>query len=132
MSAASLTGYTDSQQRSAQRALDTLDRLENRLDAHFSGKRRHARRPFRGTATIRMPAAGENRPAEFRVWTRSISESGLSFICPWQIAEPWVLVGLETAPGRPVWFFADIVRRKEVPEENFWDHGVAFRGRVKD
>lgn len=128
----SLAEYTESQQRSAQRALDTLDRLDSRLDAHFAGMRRHPRRLFRGMATVRFPGGGNGATGEFTVWTRSISASGLSFICPNPIAEPWVLVGLEPAPGEVVWFFADIVRRKEVAGEGFWEHGVAFRGRVRD
>lgn len=128
----SLTEYNESQQRSAQRALDKLDKLDGRLDSHFSGKRRHARRPFRGKATVRYPSAGDAPPTEFTVWTRSISESGLSFICPHQIPEEWVLVGLEPTPGQKVWFAADIRRQKAVPEESFWELGVSFRGRIKD
>lgn len=132
MCPADLTEYSDSQRRSAQRALDTLDRLDSRLDSHFSTKRRHARRAFRGTATVRFPAGTTGSPPDFQVWTRSISESGLSFICPVQIKEAWVLVGLTPPAGDVIWFFADVVRRKQVPEEGFWEHGVAFRGRVKD
>lgn len=131
MSPVSVTAYSEQQQRCAQRSLDTLDRLDARLEAHYAAKRRHPRKAFRGTATVRIPSSDVGAPVEFTVWTRSISASGLSFICPDQIHEPWVLVGL-AAGGEPAWFFADVVRRREIAEEGFWEHGVAFRGRVQD
>ncbi|HEX6984357.1 MAG TPA: PilZ domain-containing protein, partial [Planctomycetaceae bacterium] len=116
----------------AQRALDTLDRLDARLEPHYGPRRRHHRRPFRAAATVRRPLVPPPGPQEVTVWTREISESGLSFIHKDRIAEDWVLVGLEPQPGRTVWLRADVVRRREVPTGGFWEHAVAFRGRIEE
>jgi hypothetical protein len=81
---------------------------------------------------VRLAAAAEATPREITVWTREISESGMSFICPERIADEWALIRLEISPGNPVWFVADIIRRRELPSDDFWEHGIAFRGRVAD
>lgn len=132
MSTMTLDGYTDSHQRAAQRALDALDRLDTRLGNHYSDRRRHLRRPFRSIATVRLAAAAEETPREITVWTREISESGMSFISPERIEDEWALIRLEISPGNPVWFVADIIRSRELPSDDFWEHGVAFRGRVAE
>jgi hypothetical protein len=132
MSTITLDGYTDSQHRAAQRAMDALDRLDTRLGNHYSDRRRHVRRSFRSVATVRLAAAAEGAPREVTVWTREISESGMSFISPERIADEWALIRLEISPGNPVWFVADIIRCRELPSDDFWEHGIAFRGRVAD
>ena len=130
MSPASVEHYNDVQQRGALRVLEILDRLDARLATHYSTLRRHPRRPFRGTATVRLVTGQGDGPQELRVWTRSLSESGLSFICPKSLAGRRLQIGLELTPGQSVWLEAEVVRCREVAGEGFWDHGVAFRGRV--
>ncbi|MDQ3332617.1 MAG: hypothetical protein M3552_18540 [Planctomycetota bacterium] len=132
MSAVTLNEYAESQKRCAQRALDALDRLDSRLGSHYSDRRRHVRRTFRSIATVRLAATAGSEARDVTVWTREISESGMSFICPDQITDEWALIRLEVSPGSPVWFVADIIRRREVPSEEFWEHGIAFRGRVAE
>ena len=130
MSALSVEQYSEVQQRTAIRVLDLLDRMDARLDGQYAQARKHARRPFRGTVPVRPTGGG---PAdEFRVWTRSISASGLAFICPESLAGAELEVGVPVGPDRAVWFHAEVVRCREVNGERFWEHGVAFRGRVKD
>ena len=116
----------------AGQALDVLDRLDARLEPHYASKRRHHRRPFRSAAMIRRPLTPPPGPQEMTVWTREISESGLSFVCPERIHDQWILIGLEPSPGRVVWLRADLVRRREVPSGRYWEHAVAFRRRVQD
>jgi hypothetical protein len=132
MTTTTLDGHTETQHRSAQRALDALDRLDTRLGNHYSDRRRHVRRSFRSVATVRLAAGAENAPRDLTVWTREISESGMSFISAERITAEWALIRLEISPGHPVWFVADIVRSRELPSDDFWEHGVAFRGRVSD
>lgn len=130
MTAKSIEHYSDQQQRAAARCLDLLDRMDSRLDTQYSHARKHARRPFRGTVPIRLNYAGVLE--EFRVWTRSISASGLSFLHPGSLEGTDLEVGVPVGPDRAVWFRAEVVRCREVNGERFWEHGVAFRGRVKD
>ncbi len=56
----------------------------------------------------------------------------MSFISPERIADEWALIRLEISPGNPVWFVADIIRCRELPSDDFWEHGIAFRGRVAE
>ena len=54
----------------------------------------------------------------------------MSFIYPKELGKEKILVGLEITAGTPIWFQAEIVRIKAVPEEDFWVYGVAFRERI--
>lgn len=131
----SLDAYTEKQNRAAQRVLDTLDRLESRTDTVYRDERRHERRQFRGTAEVRLPDRDGQidplNPVTCRVWARCISQGGLSFIHPDRLKAQKCLVGIELPDGRQAWFQADIVRAREVPGEEFWEYGVAFRGRAE-
>ena len=130
MPALSIENYSDHQQRAAVRCLDLLDRMDTRLEGQYAPARKHARRPFRGMVPVRRVRDGLSE--EFRVWTRSISASGLSFLHPESLDGLELEVGVPLGPDRAVWFRAEVVRCREVNGERFWEHGVAFRGRVKD
>lgn len=135
MSYLSTENYSETQKRSAQRVLDSLDQLESRLQGHYAGKRRHSRVKFRGVAKIcfRGPDQAVLDPATSElcvVHARSLSQSGLSFIYPGRIEEKSVLVGMELQSSELTWFVAEIVRQKEVPGEGFWEYGVKFLQRA--
>ena len=136
MSLINLEQYTDKQNRAISRILDSLDRLEKRTNLHFSEKRIHDRKDFRGIVWIRIP---ENPHLEedavlpnIRVWSRSISQSGLSFIYPESIYSKQIEVGVSVQDNQVTWFRAEIVRQREIKEENFWEFGVRFLGKVCD
>ncbi|MCA9019249.1 MAG: hypothetical protein KDA74_03845 [Planctomycetaceae bacterium] len=88
MSLINLEQYTEKQNRAISRVLDTLDRLEKRMNIHYSDKRAHERKDFRGIVWISVPDQDyveEGGVNTIKVWSRSISQSGLSFIYPQQI-----------------------------------------------
>jgi len=131
MSLVSLEQYTDKQNRSINRVLDTLDRIEQRTNVHYSEKRSHERKDFRGLVWISIPEGTEE--GEFsttKVWSRSISQSGLSFIYPQRIYETQIRVGVPVSNDQVTWFRAEIVRHKEVMDEEFWEYGVRFLGKL--
>ncbi|MEM7813179.1 MAG: PilZ domain-containing protein [Planctomycetota bacterium] len=130
MNVKSIAEYSATEQRAAERVLDTLDQLELRMDAHFARQRQHQRAQFRGRATIRIPAPGAE-PISFEVYSRSLSQGGLSFICPQEIHAERLLVGLHLPNGECRWFHGVIMRSREVTDEEFWEYGVAFHGRAE-
>jgi len=134
MSLINLDQYTEKQNRALSRVLDTLDRLEKRTNNHYSDKRAHERKDFRGTVWFRIPDdthsdEGEVNP-NIRVWSRSISQSGLSFIYPNHILTTIIEVGVSVQDNQVTWFRAEIVRQREFEEEHFWEYGVKFLGKV--
>lgn len=129
-----LEKYNERQQRSAKRVLDMLDRIDERVGPHHSASRTHERRTFRGQVTICLPDADEAifkpTPANsFRVWARSLSESGMAFISVTPVDRQVVFVGVDMADGTQTWFQAEIVRSREIEDEGFHEYGVAFRAR---
>ncbi len=131
MSLINLDQYTERQSRAINRVLDTLDRIEQRTDAHYSEKRSHERKKFRGLVWLSIPdGSQEFDQATTQVWSRSISQSGLSFIYPMRIYETEVRVGVPVSADQVTWFRAEIVRQKEIQEEHFWEYGVRFLGKV--
>jgi len=136
MSLINLEQYTDKQNRAISRVLDTLDRLEQRTHNHYSVKRSHERKDFRGIVWIRIPETSYSDESEvytnIRVWSRSISQSGLSFIYPDCIYPTVIQVGVPIQDDQVTWFRAEIVRQREIEEEKFWEYGVKFLGKVTD
>lgn len=131
MSLISLEQYNDKQNRAINRILDTLDRLEARTSSHYSERRSHERKNFRGLIWLSIADVNQEYDwATTKVWSRSISQSGLSFIYPMRIYETQIRVGVPVGPDQVTWFRAEIVRHKEVAEEHFWEYGVRFLGKV--
>ncbi|MCA9019028.1 MAG: hypothetical protein KDA74_02715 [Planctomycetaceae bacterium] len=131
----SVDSYSPSLQKTAQEVLDTLDRMDSRMDQHYSRLRSHPRNNFRGVVHLCIPDPDSPviKPGSglsTRVWARCISSSGLSFICPDELDAKALLVGIEI-PGRDTtWFQAEIKRERLMPDETFWEYGVAFINRV--
>lgn len=132
----SVTEYDARQAAAAQRVLDCLDRLDRQVAIQHAMHRRYERKPFRAVATIEfLDDAGlagvPGDRARIGVWARSLSRSGLSFICPGEIRAQHIKVGLTLPGGKQAWFAARIVRQRTVPETGFWEYGVAFTGRAE-
>ena len=133
MSLINLEQYSVKQNRAITRVLDTLDRIDQRTGVHYSNKRSHERKDFRGVVWISLPdsdAADDQESTTIKVWSRSISQSGLSFIYPFPIYRNNILVGVPVQGSQVTWFRSEIVRQKEIQEEQFWEFGVRFLGKV--
>ncbi|WP_417381209.1 hypothetical protein [Gimesia sp.] len=133
MSLINLDQYTVKQNRAVSRVLDTLDRMDRRTGLHYSEKRAHERKDFRGIVWISLPdsdAIDDQESTTIKVWSRSISQSGLSFIYPFPIYRSNIMVGIPVQDSHIAWFRSEIVRQKEIQEEQFWEFGVRFVGKV--
>lgn len=131
----SVDQFTEKQRRKAMQVLDLLDRAEERLHSHYSRKRQHDRKNYRGIVTVVVPAEGflgDSASAEsvrFDVWARNISSGGLSFIHPGELALGKILIGLNGNQPQAAWFSGNVVR-SQMADDNFWEYGVAFTGRA--
>ncbi len=135
MAISSADCYSDSEQRAVMRLLDSLDRIDRRTGVHFEKVRSHARQPYRGIVWLAMPddveVGGNPQDHAVKVYARSLSRSGLAFVCPSYIPHRRVLCGLTLANGTTRWMEADVVRRRETREQGFWEYGVSFCKRVE-
>ncbi len=128
-----LEAYSDKQKRAMRRVLDTLDRIDKRTVSHYSDKRAHERKVYRGIAWISFPnedPLAEDDVKSVKVCSRSISQSGLSFVYPFPIFQTNILVGIPVSNDQTTWFRSEIVRRKDFQEEQFWEYGVKFLGKA--
>ena len=128
-----VSDYSSRQKRSADRVLESLDAMANRLGSHYAHVRDHERKQMRGQAVIRFqnPSA-EGEFHEFVVYVHNVSSGGICFIYPGEVEQKEILVGLKLNDGPPsLWFQGEVVRVRQISEEDFWEFGVAFRGRLE-
>ena len=106
-----------------------LDRVESRPSVRDNAnRRRHERRHYRATAVL-LPIGG-SLPEARVVWTRSLSEGGMSVVATERVAVDRVTLGLR-AGTQFRWMTAQVVRRRELPEQGFWEYGLKFTGRAE-
>jgi hypothetical protein len=123
--------YSERQNRALQRILDQMDRCNTRTEQHYARLRRFERRPYRGPVTVFLPSPEQPDPPPsgrgcFTAWSYSLSQGGMGFVTPNEIDDPTVVVGVHLPDGAVRWFRGDVVRRREIPGEGFYDYGVAF------
>jgi hypothetical protein len=129
----SVESYNSKQQKSVERILESLDNMNDRQVTVYSRHRAYERKKIRGYALVRIVNTDNIEQAiEFRVYIHNVSSGGMCFICPDEIQEKDVLIGLLKPDNTPsVWFKSQIVRKKEIIEEGFWEYGVAFKSRLE-
>ena len=125
----SVEHYSEKQRRVVQRLLDALAKNDHRLNDHYSQIRTHERKRGKNLLFVRIPHPHEE-PTTFSVHMRDISSSGTSFIYPGELDTRSILVGIPIPGREPTWFQAEVVRCKQIIDEDFWDYGVRFRGRL--
>ncbi len=130
----SLTQYSERQTKAALRVLDTLDRIDERTGRVYEKQRKHRRNNFRGQVGLYLDDAQTLEEIDegnvLIVWARAISQSGLSFIAPDRVTEQRCLLGISMPDGARTWFRSVVVRARDTNDEGFWEHGVAFEGRM--
>jgi hypothetical protein len=122
---------TERQHRALERVLEGLEKLLPRADAQYGRQRRHDRKHYRGVVSIftygTQPAIPPQTIEGLPVgWTYSLSQGGAGFVSLEEIPQEPVLVGLHMPNGTVKWLPGNVVRRREIPEEAFWEYGVAF------
>lgn len=127
----SIEQYTPGDQKNAERVLAKLHNLYARTSVHAGRRlRRHERKfvtcalevhPVSNNAAVRSP---------FRVWSFDVSQSGFGFIAPGEIYDKQLCIGLLIPGGGTNWFLTDVVRKRQIPEEHFWEYGVVIVARV--
>ena len=119
----------------AEQVIDRLDRLEKRLQRHYSDQRTCSRQQFRRKVTVFIPptlydVVDIEQARRLDVWTRDVSQGGISFIATEAISAQQIVVRLRFADESFSYFRATIVRRKQV-DEAFWEHGACFCERIE-
>lgn len=132
MSFLNVADYSERQNRALQRILDQMDRCNTRTEQHYSRLRKFERRPYRGPVSVFLPSPEQLDPPLnghgcFTAWSYSLSQGGMGFVTPNQVDDHTVVVGVHLPNGTIRWFRGDIVRRREIPGEEFFDYGVAFQ-----
>lgn len=125
----SVQNYSEKQKREVFRLLDSLAKSENRLGEHYSLLRSHPRQRCQNILHLRLPApSGEQ--VVVSAYMRDVSPGGTSFIYPGELDCHKIYVGIPI-PGRDeTWFQGEIVRRKQIMDQQFWDYGVKFKQRL--
>jgi hypothetical protein len=127
----SIEDYSVAHQRAAERVLEKLQRLDARIATKYGRERRHLRQAVRCVLEIHMlPKLRTSDGSPFRAYSVDVSQSGVGFIAPAEIYDDQVCVGVPGKEGRHNWFLAEIVRKRQVPEEMFWEYGAVLLARV--
>lgn len=108
-----------------------MDRAATRTESQYSRSRQHERKPYRGPVSIFVlstedavpPADGAGCPMG---WAYSLSQGGMGFISLESFPCTEIQVGIHLPNGTIRWMRGRTVRTREIPEEQFFDHGVAF------
>jgi hypothetical protein len=124
--------YTESEKRRMLAALEILSGSAQLTDRAYQHLRTNHRVAVRTVATIcladpRSPIVSVNSGRLLRVLTSDISTDGASFICPDALPQDRILIGFHLRAGETKWFLGEVVRKREVADTSFWEHGLIFR-----
>ncbi|MFH1304671.1 MAG: PilZ domain-containing protein, partial [Planctomycetota bacterium] len=126
--------YTSRQQQLLVKALNILSLVEERARRLYADRRAHQRIDFQGLIVVSIPE-GYSKTIEIysgemvTVLGRSISQSGISLVCPDHIPQEEIFVKLPLCEPIHTWFSSRIVRRRKILDD-FWEYGVQFLGRI--
>jgi hypothetical protein len=131
MSFLNVADYTERQHRALQRILDQVERCNARTEQHYARVRKFERRPYRGAVTVFLPTPDQldpplNGQGTFTAWSYSLSQGGMGFVSLQALDERSIVVGVHLPGGQTRWFRGEIVRKRQIPGEEFFDYGVQF------
>ncbi|MEZ6049669.1 MAG: PilZ domain-containing protein [Planctomycetaceae bacterium] len=120
--------------RAAEEVLAMLDRWDSKMQGHHTQKRQYVRKPYRTKMTVFIPQAesvvGESREStSFAVWSRNISQGGVSFIYPGALKHGKYLMCLDPEKTGSLWFLVEIIRSRQV-HNDFWEYGARMLERA--
>lgn len=132
MSLAFITEFTERQNRTLKRIVEMLNAAEARTESMYKRARKHDRKEFQGRIYIFVPTAvsaepSEDCPTTLPAWAYNLSQGGVGFVAPNEIAQKSVAIGLKRPDGAIRWMTGRIVRSRPIPNEDFFDYGVAFQ-----
>jgi hypothetical protein len=110
------------------RVMDTLDKWDERLSGHYAPQRKHQRNDVRLPVDVRIPVPGME-PQAIAAWMRNVSSGGMSFVSQAKFDDKKILVGLKMDGVNESWFHGEVMRAREVVDD-FWEYGIAFRGKA--
>lgn len=127
----SIEHYTPAQLRAAERVLTMLHGINARAATRYGRSRRHRRQDVQCVLEVHpLPKSRSAEEPPFRVFSYDVSQSGVGFIAPAEFRDDQICIGVPGTGDRRTWFLADVVRRRKVPEEMFWEYGAVFLARV--
>lgn len=119
--------------KGALRALDSVDRTEDRLSGVYEKVREFSRRSFRIPVTVVVPNEKQENPlakgVRFEAFSRNLSESGLSIVYRGEIDSDRVIIGIGS--GERTKWIESTVRRRRAVFEGFWEFGIRFESRTQ-
>lgn len=131
MSLPSHSTDSDRQSRTVKRILDQMDRIALRADPQYSRQRQHERKTYRGPLSLFVPTTDSESPPHdlsgcVEGWSYSLSQGGVGLIARENIESPTMWVGVHLPHGSVRWLHGKIVRRRAIPDEQYFEYGVAF------
>ena len=127
----SIADYSERQFRALRRILDQIDRCNARTEPCYGPRRQFERKPYRGAVTVFVPTPERPYPPPngqdtFTAWSYSLSQGGMAFVSPSEFSERSVVVGIHLPSTQMRWCRGEIVRKRQILGEEFYDYGVQF------
>jgi hypothetical protein len=132
MTATATPVFAERHLRAIQRILDQMERTAQRTGPQYARVRKHERKTYRGPLTVFLPYGNREEPPQttevgcYPAWSYSLSQGGVGLIMPEEILQNDVWVGVHLPNNSVRWMFGHIVRRRPIPEEEFFDYGISF------
>lgn len=122
---------TEHERMTLDRVLDKLEKLQVRADKQFGRQRQHTRKVLRNELSIFIPTLSNSILPECaddlpKGWCYSLSQGGMGFVTPYRNLPEGVSIGWHLPNNQVKWIKGQIVRSRQVPEEDFWEYGFQF------
>jgi len=109
-----------------------MDRAASRMALQYARVRKYERKVYRGPLSLFVPRNNHDSPPENGItgcspgWSYSLSQGGVGLITQERIDSVDVWIGVHLPNQTIRWKLGRIVRRRPIPEEEFFEYGVSF------